>query len=134
MENSNSFWVTEYTGVTSQFSSLLGLYVKVFAIYVGILGLAIKFALDSNSTSVLRCTLAVFAIMICSLFQFVIVFAKKLVCQLEDRRNTALSHLKKSVSSEFHIGHSASRAMTLFNVVSLVGWVSILVCGVFIPQ
>lgn len=125
MDDDKSFWTTEYCSLTRQFASLLGLYIKTCSIYLAVLGLALKFALDANATPELRFALCVFSVAMCVLYGVCIWAAERFVGLLQRRREQALAGLGKNIDSEFGIVHWASVVMACVTVAVLIGWVLI---------
>lgn len=118
----SDFWVTEYSTVTSIFSKFLEMYITVFSIYLGIHGLALKFAFDQNANLALRRLLSVFAISCCMLLFVVVMLAELMRRRLLGRRNRALGEIGVSIPDEFIGAKWGGMVFSFFNVVVLVGW------------
>ena len=116
------FWMAEYASLATQFATLLGIYVKIFIIYAGILGFALKFALDADSTPELRWALRLFALVVCGFYVLINLAGVVTTIQLQRRRQEALENLGKTVESEFRVGYWASSLTVIFNVIAIVGW------------
>jgi hypothetical protein len=121
MNEGQSFWIMEYQNVSNQFVKFLDIYIKTFMIYIGIMGLIFKFALDVNSTPELRRTLIKFGILCSILFFLCIYYAENMTKQLRRRRKTALKQLGQNTEDEFIGGHWASIVFLTFNLFVVIG-------------
>ena len=121
MNERQAFWMMEYQNVSTQFAKLLDLYIKTFMIYIGIIGLIFKFALDANSTPELRITLIKFGILCSTLFYICIYYGVKMTEQLRRRRKTTLKQLEQNTEDEFISGHWASIVFSIFNLFVFIG-------------
>jgi hypothetical protein len=121
-EIGRDFWVTEYVTVTSTFVQFLSQYIKVFAIYLGIQGLALKFAFDENATDLLRDLLGGLAILCCLLLFVVVGFAEAMRKRLLARRSRALQELGVDIPDELISARWGSLVFSILNVLVLTGW------------
>lgn len=116
MDEDRSFWLSEYQNVSQQFQKFLDLYIKMFALYVGIIGVLFKFALDQQSTSELRRALGIYMMVLCALFALGIAFAEIMTRRLRRKRKATLDALGKQTWDEFVAGHWASIGFSLFTL------------------
>lgn len=126
MDEDRSFWLSEYQNVSQQFQKFLDLYIKMFALYVGIIGVLFKFALDQQATGELRRALGIYMLVLCALFALGITFAEVMTRRLRRKRRATLEALGKETWDEFVAGHWASIGFGLFTLF-LVAAVLILV-------
>ena len=129
MEESQ-FWNSEYLNVSGQFQKYLDLYVKTFVIYLGAIGLFLKFAFDANSNSDLRLLMSVFSIFVCLLFFAIIILAEVMIRKLRRKRKTTLTKLGFETDDEFIAGHWASIVFFVFNLFTFIGWIYIIMIGI----
>jgi hypothetical protein len=132
MGENRDFWLLEYEKAVDQLARATGLYVQTFLIYVGILGVLLKFALDSASTPFLRTIMAGFGIAVCILMGALIEILKRTVTTLAKKRSEALGELlggHRYVRDEFGIVTVGTWLAFGFNVLAVVGWLLVLFLG-----
>jgi hypothetical protein len=120
------FWSLEYENVSGQFQKFLEIYVKTFVIYLGAVGLLLKFSLDASSTPELKFFLSSFGIFVCILLFFCILLAEIMVRKLRRKRKNTLLKLGFTTEEEFVAGHWASILFSIFNIFVLIGWIYII--------
>jgi len=124
------FWENEYRGIGENYLTLLGLYAKAYLIYVGLLGAALKFALDDKSTPPLRGAMCIFALSTCVVFCMCIASAVITTKKMKKRRDFALQQLNIAESDNYdgayYLSHIGSVVFIIFTAVAIVGWVMIL--------
>ena len=104
-DDDQTFWLAEYQNFSGQFQKFLDLYIKTFIIYVGILGILLKFALDKDATPELRLALTIFGLLCSMIFFGCIIYAKIMTRQLRCKRRKALKELNQDTEDEFIAGH-----------------------------
>ena len=90
MDNSQ-FLETAYHELHSRFVKYLEIYLKVFVIYITIMGLVLKFSLDMNATPQLKLALFYFAIFICFIMYTSIVLAELLIHRIRRMKKSLVA-------------------------------------------
>ena len=123
-------WKIEYTTVVDTFTNYLSLFVKAFVVYVGMLGVALKFALEEGASSQQKLGMSVFSFCASAAFVGLIIATIQLTKLLGRRRQVAQEQLGMDTMSEFIAGYWAAGLSAAFVLVAASGWILIAFQGV----
>ncbi len=132
MSEKCNFWRKEYQLAGEQFGRFITLYIQVFFIYVGILGVLLSFALGEEPGSEVRKVLSYFALVCCFIFLLCILCFERITGKLKRKRKRALRELGEDTEDELVVGHWVNYVYLLFTVFAMLawGWLAGLVPGI----